>query len=325
MHQTLTAAFASVNSCGAASASLLRRHAPAAGHFSPITINYSSSKPAMKPNTPSYLASSWGNLSWTRWVPLNNKHRELSHIPTQPGIYRVRPVDGQILAYIGQTGRSLRQRMRELRVFYNSSDEMPWNDPHTAAQSLWTWRDAEGCDFEVSVAPLPFHGGDEGRRHRLGQEAYLLWKYRCEHGSSTLCNHGRFHSHYSRSTNRSAGIRGGRLPEGQINPAAGPSSVPLHDIGSPNEGDWMGLHWEPPLPLQKASLTKFSEWPALYMMINPSGEVIYIGETKRLRSRMASHVKTFRDEEVRVSHVLCSDMTEHYQRLEWENDLLVPG
>ena len=226
----------------------------------------------MTPNTPSYLTSSWENLSWTRWVPLENKHRDLSRIPNQPGIYRARPVDGTILAYIGQTGRSLRQRMRELRVFYNSPDEMPWNDPHTAAQSLWAWWDAEGCDFEVSVAPLPSHGGEEGRRHRLGQEAYLLWKYRCEHGSSPLCNYGRFHMHYSRSTNRSAGRRGGRLPEGYINPAAGPSSAPLHNIGSPQEGNWMGLAWEPPVPLQKDSLTKFSKRPARLMMMTARPE-----------------------------------------------------
>ena len=84
----------------------------------------------------------------------------------------------------------------------------------------------------------------------------------------------------------------------------------------------MSLHWEPPVPLQKASLAKFSERPALYMMTNPAGEVIYIGETKSLRSRMTSHVKTFRDEKVRVLYVLCPDMIEHYQRLEWENDCI---
>ena len=84
----------------------------------------------------------------------------------------------------------------------------------------------------------------------------------------------------------------------------------------------MGLAWEPPVPLQKASLTIFSKRPALYMMTNPAGDVVYIGETKSLRSRMTSHVKTFRDEEVRVSHVLCPDISEHYQLLEWENDCI---
>lgn len=278
--------------------------------------------PVDNQNTPSYFTASWGGLSWTRWVPLENKNRDLSHIPTEPGIYRVRPIGGNILAYIGQTGRTLRRRMQELRVFYNSPNEMPWNDPHTAAQSLWAWRDAKGCDFEVSVAPLPNHGGEEGKRYRMGQEAFLLWKYRCEHGSSTLCNHGRFHPHYSRSTNRSQGRRGGRLPEDHTNPAAGPSSAPLHNIGSPEEGNWMGLLWEPPIPLQKTLMTDFSERPALYMMTTSTGEVVYIGETKSLRSRLTSHERILRNEEVWVSHVLCPDMTEHYQRLEWENDCI---
>ena len=40
----------------------------------------------------------------------------------------------------------------------------------------------------------------------------------------------------------------------------------------------------------------------------------YIGQTVRsLRQRVW---------ELRVSHVLCPDMTEHYQRLEWENDYI---
>jgi predicted RNase H-like HicB family nuclease len=34
--------------------------------------------------------------------------------------------------------------MNELRQTLNRSDLMPWNDPHTAAPSLWAWQDAEG-------------------------------------------------------------------------------------------------------------------------------------------------------------------------------------
>ncbi len=279
--------------------------------------------PSDKDTFPSYFTPDWCGFSWTRWVSLENKYSELLHIPTQPGLYRVRPVDGQILAYIGQTGRSLRRRMRALRGCYKSPDVMPWSDPHVAAGSLWAWRDAEGCDFEVSVAPLPNHGGEEGKRHRMGQESYLLWKYRCDHGSSTLCNYGRIHPQYFRSTNRSGGRRGGRLPDGTINPSAGPSTPPLRNRGSPQDGTWMGLAWEPPMPLEKASLEGLPKIPALYMMLNSEGEVIYIGETQRLFNRLSSHVKRkFRDEDIRVSYVLCPDMRNKYQRLEWENDCI---
>jgi len=49
--------------------------------------------------------------------------------------------------YIGQTGRTLVERLQELQVFIKSTELMPFNDPHTAAQSLWAWQDATGMDF----------------------------------------------------------------------------------------------------------------------------------------------------------------------------------
>lgn len=273
--------------------------------------------------TSSYLTPSWGGHSWTEWIGLENKNREILQITTKPGLYRVRISDEQELAYIGQTGRSLRQRIRKLRVFYDTPDEMPWNGRHTAATSLWAWRDAEGYDFEVSVAPLPNHGGKEGKRYRLGQESCLLWKYRCEKERSPLCNFGRFHQDYSRSTRHSKGIRGGKLPEGETNPAGGPSSKPFHSTGSPQENTWMTNLWEQPLQLQTITLERLPEKSAIYMMKNPGGKVVYVGETEKLRSRLNSHRKRkFRDENVEVTYALCPDKTERYQRLEWENDCI---
>ena len=60
---------------------------------------------------------------------------------------------------------------------------MPWNDPHTAAPSLWAWQDAEGFEYECSAAPL-----DASINGRRGMESYLLYRYRQERGESTLCN-----------------------------------------------------------------------------------------------------------------------------------------
>ena len=330
MHQTLTAAAASVSSPGnrlrvTAAAVTLRRRAI---HYLPhASIHYLESamtiaQPSEDQSTPPYFSESWGGHLWTEWISLENKNREILQITTKPGLYRVRITGEQRLAYIGQTGRSLRQRIRKLRIFYDSPDEMPWNGRHTAAPSLWAWRDAEGYDFEVSVAPLPDYGGKEGKRHRLAQEAYLLWKYRCEHGDSTLCNYGRFHPDYFRSTRRSKGKRGGKLPEGEINPAGGPSSKPLHNTDSPQENNWMRLPWEQPLQLHEASLERLPEDPAIYMM-NQGEKLLYIGETKRLRSRLNSHKKgKFHDKDVKVSYALCPKMHERYQRLEWENDCI---
>lgn len=52
-------------------------------------------------------------------------------------------------------------------------------------------------------------------------EAFLLYKYRQEHGESTLCNFGRFHPRYRKSTNRKEGRRGGKLAEDQKDNPAG--------------------------------------------------------------------------------------------------------
>jgi hypothetical protein len=54
------------------------------------------------------------------------------------------------LAYIGQTGRNLRERLSDMRRD-TLAKEMPFNDPHTAAPSVWAWRDAEGYEYECSA------------------------------------------------------------------------------------------------------------------------------------------------------------------------------
>ena len=90
---------------------------------------------------------------------------------------------------------------------------MPYNDPHTAAPSLWAWRHAEGFDFECSAAPVTLaEDANEARKRRKGREFYLLWQYRLEFRASTRCNHGRFHPRYIKSTDRKGGLQGYRLP-----------------------------------------------------------------------------------------------------------------
>lgn len=171
-----------------------------------------------------FLQQNWEGLSWSDWVPLDAPTAAFRVISAKPGFYRIRVVDQSVLAYIGQTGRSLQRRLYELRwPLYASDTDMPWNDPHTAAQSLWALRIAEGMLFACSAAPAEL---DTPTRQIY--EDMLLWRYRLEQGESTLCNHGRFHPRYSRSTNRKQGKRGGLLPTDEINAASRPSFPPLH-------------------------------------------------------------------------------------------------
>jgi hypothetical protein len=92
-----------------------------------------------------YEADDWMGFDWSPWLSLNPAKGKLSQISTNPGIYRVRHIERDGLTYIGQTGRSLRGRLRALAGCYN--EEMPYTDPHVAAPSLWAVRQEYGPAF----------------------------------------------------------------------------------------------------------------------------------------------------------------------------------
>ena len=101
------------------------------------------------------------DLAWSPWVPLEGTGRD-ARLPKLPGLYRIRSVETGRILYIGQTGRSLRERMGALKGVYG--DEMPYNDPHTAGPALWAHRIEFGETFEVSVAVLDVDRADRRRR-----------------------------------------------------------------------------------------------------------------------------------------------------------------
>ena len=112
-----------------------------------------------------FLKPAWGGLQWSAWIPLSaGKELFRSHLTTEPGLYRVRVVQRDTLAYVGQTGRDLRERIRALSNHtFRPADNPPWNDPHTGAPGLWAWRIEDGLDYEVSVAGT----SDPGSCNRL--------------------------------------------------------------------------------------------------------------------------------------------------------------
>lgn len=269
-----------------------------------------------------YLSREWCGLQWTEWIPFADK-KLLSQLPAKPGLYKVRPVGADFLVYIGQTGRSLKERMQsQLREYLKSDTEMPFNDPHTAAPSLWAWRDAEGWDFECSVTVLEFPAleKEQGKQMREGVESYLLWKYRVERGESTYCNFGRFHPDYVKSASRKSGKRGGRLPEGQKNPAWGTSFPPAEIFGNPTGEDWMHEVWSVPQRLCADEIT-VGNIPGCYRII-VDDDVVYIGQSSRLKARLLSHVRKKWGENPQYSVICMQEDTPAYQLLERENDLI---
>ena len=253
-------------------------------------------------------------ITWSDWVGFAAERKTFSVFPATSGVYRVRITDDDGLVYIGQTGRSLRERVRTL-CLRTLDAEMPFNDPHTAAPNLWAWRQTHGYEYEVSVAEVDLPGTD-----RLALECWLLWQHRLETGESTMANHGRFHPQFTKSENRKSGRRGARLPDGQINPAGGPSLPPLEANGQPTSPDWMGLHWTETAPLATERLSDAPQSPGVYRIIQDA-QVVYVGESGDLRARLRTHARNWK------SAASCSWIeTPHaslvHQRHELENDLI---
>jgi hypothetical protein len=194
---------------------------------------------------------------------------------------------------------------------------MPFNDPHTAAPRLWSYRDADGLEYEASAAEVGLSKVD-----RLALECYLLWQYRGEIGGSTLCNFGRMHPRYTASRSRSTGVRGRRLKPSEPDSVGGVSVPALPHIGTPGAAEWMGLVWSPAAPLTAASVGGVRVVPGVYTLVGEAGEAVYIGESTDLAGRLRSHSRNPWGMKVWYS---VSELPPRYtptQLLEVENDLI---
>ena len=249
-------------------------------------------------------SQNWLSLHWTEWVTFSGG--DFKTLPKDGGIYRVRVRDRNRLAYIGQTGRNLRQRLSDLRR--NAlANEMPFNDPHTAAPSLWAWRDAEGYEYECSAFM-----SDADAQHRQALECWLLWQYRLETGGSTLCNHGHFHPHYVKSRDRKTGFRGHRLEA----PADHVQSTP--GLKHTDDGS-MGLDWS---DWQQLGEPAVPNSPGVYRIAQGT-RVIYIGESSGLRARLNAHARNnWGCERPSASYCVLPPNTPKQHLHEIENDLI---
>ncbi len=232
-------------------------------------------------------------------------------------MYRVRVNGQERLAYIGQTGRTLRERLLGLRL-HTLAEEMPFNDPHTAACRLWSYRNAEKYEYECSAAPV-----DLSKPERMALECFLIWRYRLEVGQSTLCNFGRLHPQYLPSRNRSTGKRGGRLPDGQQNEQVAMSMPPLKLQGDPTTQEWMGLAWGPIEALRSNAVVAVPTTSGVYKLLDDAGRLLYVGESSNLNNRLFSHrQRSWGNREVVFSICTLPELRIACQRLEIENDLI---
>jgi len=256
-------------------------------------------------------SNNWGQLSWSEWIPLNSELVTYQEgVSTKAGLYRVRSKSYNGLIYIGQTGRNLRERTRALaKHTYNSLDNPPWNDPHTAAPTLWAFRHEDKFEYEVSVAVKP----DYGVVMRQSHEDYLLYLHRLEHGYSTLANHGRRHPLWSKPSNKSKSRSMKRQSVKTLYPS-------LEKAGLNNEfssSDWLGLEWSKPCTIK--DIQPPIE-PGVYKIFNDD-EMLYCGESINLLKRMATHRRNVKFQGATLSFVAMKNVLGH-QLKEREVDLI---
>ncbi len=171
------------------------------------------------------------------------RNRDVSDLP---GLYRIRSVETGRILYIGQTGRSLKERLGALKGVYG--DVMPYNDPHTAGPALWAHRIEFGETFEVSVAVLKVDKAD-----RMGREALEVTKQRIIDGCSPAYNFGRMPRGWVKSSGNNRRLveagkrfRGYRMSDEEIAALPPDESVPPPATleGDPRAADWLGLAWQ---------------------------------------------------------------------------------
>jgi hypothetical protein len=237
---------------------------------------------------PSLAGETWSGLDWTSWCPLENDAIRRA-TPAVPGVYRIRRKDENVnrLVYVGQTGRTLRERLRSLATGVNGK-QCPFNDPHTAAPHLWFLRHQDGVSLECACAPV---AGDAQVLH--GTEDMLLWRHRMETGLSTEANYGRFYPGYTRPTNRWIGRRraGTSTPGRRAEPLRAPNEGVDFSNSHPvlcGSGHLLEAPWWQRSPL--LAFRSLPATPAVYAIHERGAEhPVYIGETSGLRSRLATH------------------------------------
>ncbi|MHB9288814.1 GIY-YIG nuclease family protein [Halobacteriales archaeon Cl-PHB] len=261
----------------------------------------------------------WLDLEWSPWLEPNTPADELSRVATDPGLYRVRHNAYDGLVYIGETGRNLRGRLRALfRGIYEG--DMPYSDPHTASPCFWAIVDRHGPGFEVSTASPD---AAENKQQRKALEDALLAVHRRETGRNTVGNFGRLPPGYSKSKQRSSGIRGGPSDDEtkrSFRAGADPLSWQLPDDLTAT--DWMGLDWSGPEDLAQAA-SSAPRAGGVYRLWDPESHppLEYIGQTVNLRSRLTTHRRN-RSRSLSFSYAELPGLHDKYKLEQVETDLL---
>jgi len=125
-------------------------------------------------------------LEWSDWLQLDAAivpHRAIA--PNVSGVYRLRVRDEPGLIYIGETGRSIRERFRHIRKaaqYVAAGIRKPGSAPHVAGGCVLV-HERRGAVVDVSWIEMP----EVDKRERRGRECDLISAYRKLTGQSPTC------------------------------------------------------------------------------------------------------------------------------------------
>jgi hypothetical protein len=225
-------------------------------------------------------------LVWSEWLPLDEPFpRDVP--PSAAGLYRIRAAGESSLAYVGQTGRSLRGRLGSLRAIYGA--QMPYRDPHTAAPALWAWLQIANLSLQVGTCTVT-----EPTPYRKALEAFVIAQHRQRHGASPRWNFGRMPRGFRMSSaNNTALAAAGKVFRGgpceDLLPNHEPGIGPLAPLDSDVEGlAWCGHAWSDWRPLTREKIVRIDRSTGLYRLRGGVPGLVYIGEGS-IADRLAAH------------------------------------
>ena len=132
----------------------------------------------------------WEEHEWSQWYGLDSAIAlRDAKAPEVPGLYRIRCANQEGLIYIGETGKSIRGRFRQLQKAMEYAEQGKYarlgkigGPPHVAGGCVWNHRRA-GFDIEVSW----FDGSAFERREIKGIECELIAAHRKTEHRSPAC------------------------------------------------------------------------------------------------------------------------------------------
>jgi hypothetical protein len=255
------------------------------------------------------------------------------HVPSAPGLYRIRRVGLPFWDYAGETGTgqmTLRRRMAMLRGVY--LPEMPYRDPHTAGPGFWALLQTSPQPLEAEFCPI--EGSPSWRK---GLEAAAIALHRQEHQRSPTFNFGRIPLGFRISWGNNARLvaagkrlRGGR--DDTVTQSHEPGLPPIGPLGSDiPSARWCGHTWTAWMTFDTRTIQALPSEDGLYRIRGNNQRLVYIGEGA-IRSRLFAHLakldastdqgRALHDAAPLTFSAALNSTRHRHQRLELEIDLI---